>query len=204
MASGVSGRVSVSPPNDETYQSPGASQDDGIDRMLARYSGLVEREEGEGEREGERKAMAWKNGGSGGEPGMQRNHPKGGAGASELSPIAIGPGNPQSTLLTLTPSPHHAASAPVSQQTTPAHDSKGPAEGGATGQTGFSGDVRSFSWDHLASGAAAAAETKGEYVMRVHVHALLLWYLALELHYKQTLDGTSFPPHILRVVFVSG
>ena len=194
MASGVSGRVSVSPPNDEAYQSPGASQDDGIDRMLARYSGLVEREkEGEGEREEERKAMAGRKGGSGGEPGMQRNHPKG---ASELSPIAIGPGNPQSTLLTLTPSPRHAASAPVSQQTTPAHDSEGPAEGGATGQAGFSGDVRSFSWDHLASGAAAA-ETKGEYVMHVQVHVtgsfiVVYIHLALELHYIQTLDGTSF------------
>ena len=162
MASGVSGRVSVSPPNDEAYQSPGASQDDGIDRMLARYSGLVEREE-EGEWEGERKAKATagKKGGSGGEPGMQRNHPKGAAGASELSPIAIGPVNPQSTLLTLTPSPRHAVSAPVSQQTTPAHDSEGPTEGGATNQAGFSGDVRSFSWDNLASGAAAPAGTKG-------------------------------------------
>ena len=189
MASGVSGRVSVSPPIDEAYQSPGASQDDGIDRMLARYSGLVEREkEGEEEREGGSKAMARKKGGSGGEPGMQRNHPKGGAGASELSPITIGPGNPQSTLLTLTPSPRHAASAPVSQQTTPAHDSEGPAEGGATGQAGFSGDVRSFSWDHLASGAAAAAETKGNYVMHVREHVTGSFVVVYTLHWGCTIN----------------
>ena len=163
MASGVSGRESVSPTNDETYQSPGASQDDGIDNMLARYSGLVEGEFEE--EEGEGKAAGGKKGGGGGEPGMHRNHaPKGAARVSQLSPIAVVPVNPQSTLHTLTPSPRHAVSAPVSQQTTPAHDSEGrtPLAGGATGQAGFSGDVRSFSWDNLASGAVAAVGKEGE------------------------------------------
>lgn len=73
MASGVSGRVSVSPANDEVYQSPGASQDDGIDHMLAQYTGLVGRRPGDGEEaggeEGER-GVRRKTAVSGREPGM--------------------------------------------------------------------------------------------------------------------------------------
>ena len=72
MASGVSGRVSVSPANDEVYQSPGASQDDGIDHMLAQYTGLVGRRPGDGEEavgEGER-AVRKKTAVSGRETGM--------------------------------------------------------------------------------------------------------------------------------------
>lgn len=168
MAAGVSGRVSVSPPNDESYQSPGASQDDGIDRLLAQYSGLVERKEAE---EGENGKE-----GGGGEPGMHRNHPKSvraASGVPDQPPVTIRQVNPPSSQPTqhaVTTSPRHTVSAPTSHQTTPARttESSVSPSGSKTAHEGLGGDVRSFSWDNLATGAVAGAE--GEYYFFVSVY----------------------------------
>jgi hypothetical protein len=160
MASGASGRQSVSPSNEEPYQSPGASQEEGIDHLLAQYSGLVDRRPaGEGEGEGE-----------GGGNGAHRNRS---AAVSERPTVSVGagsqhppPSHPSRHIHTS--SPHHAVSAPTSHQSTPARD-EGPAGlavPSSTGQTGLAGDSRSLSWDNMASGAASAVGSKGEQCMR--------------------------------------
>ena len=154
MASGISsGRASVSPVNDEVYQSPGASQDDGIDQMMAQYSGLVGRRRGEGgEEEGERGGRR-REARDKGERGMQRSRLQN---ASERSSAAADQANshhpPHSTV---TPSPHHTGPAP--------HDNLPP---GHTGQTGLAGDVRSLSWDDVAA-ATIATGAKSEYPTRM-------------------------------------
>ena len=152
MATGVSGQDSASPTQEGSYQSPGASQDDGIDHMLAQYSRLVERREGEGED-------------GGGEADLHRSRGReASADVSDCSPVVVRRVNPpssQSTPHAVTPSPRHIVSAPTSQHTTPAHPSTSdhaPPAAGKNSQVGLGGDVRSFSWDNLATGETAESE----------------------------------------------
>ena len=160
MASGVSGRQSVSPSNDEVYQSPGASQDDGIDHLLAHYGGMADRRPGEeGDRE-EGATTTTVDGGvaGGGENGAHRN--RSGvvleqptvAGQAHLSPS--GAHLPRSFVVF---SPRHAVSAPTSHQTTPARE-EDPVHQGVKGHPGMVGDTRSFSWDNVASRVSSGTQ----------------------------------------------
>ena len=154
MASGVSSRQSVSPSNDEVYQSPGASQEDGIDHLLAQYGSLVERRPGE---EGEREERA---AAGGGENGPHR------ARAEVISErptvnFHLPPSSSQPPRHVVTPSPRHAVSAPTSHQSTPAREedpTASPVGAGSTGQSGLVGDTRSFSWDNVASGVSTGPQ----------------------------------------------
>ena len=142
MASGVSDRQSVSPINDEVYQSPGASQDDTVDQLLARYGGLGDqklREDGEGKDEpsGHRNRSAVV---------LERPSP---STAQAHTPATA---SNQPTRLVVTP--RHVVSAPASHQSTPARE-EDPTRLGVPGLTG---DTRSFSWDNMASGASAGAQ----------------------------------------------
>ena len=165
----ASGRQSVSPTTDEVYQSPGASQDDGIDHMMARYSGLVERRQGEG-------AEADQGGGGGGGATRKEGAPESGGGGGSGPPLRGVPAqrgglpssHSHSTNHALFPSPRHAVSAPSSHHSTPARDDDGHSAtdgrgggggGGRGGATGLAGDIRSFSWDNVATGPGP---TQGE------------------------------------------
>lgn len=146
----ASGRQSVSPTTDEVYQSPGASQDDSIDQMLAQYSGLVERRQGESTDGGDQKVVMKKE--SGNENG------RGSVTGAMNPPVSLAGGTvqPHSTNLAIIPSPRHALSAPPSRRSTPARDDDHttvPDGSAATG--GLSSDIRSFSWDNVATGARA-------------------------------------------------
>lgn len=158
MASGVSGRQSVSPSNDEVYQSPGASQDDGIDHLLAHYGGMADRRSGE---EGDREegattvvggvAERGENGAHMNRSGVVLERPTL-AGQAHLSPS--GAHLPRSFVV---PSPRHAVSAPTSHQTTPARE-EDPAHQGMKGHSGMVGDTRSFSWDNVASRVSSGTQ----------------------------------------------
>lgn len=164
----ASGRVSVSPPNDEPYHSPGASQEEGVDHMMEHYRDIVQQKEGgEGKTEKE---------GGGVERGMHGNLSKSASvGVTEPSPVTEPQKNSHSGP---TLSPHHGASAASSRLTPSGHvpvrhtrssepgGPDGQAAGGQTGQAGLGGDVRSFSWDNLATTPTTGAE--GEYYITVH------------------------------------
>jgi hypothetical protein len=149
MASGVSGRQSVSPSNgDEVYQSPGASQEDTVDHLLAHYGGIADRRPGEG-------------GGvdiiDGGVAGGENNTAHRNRSAVVLERPAVGVSSPSGAHPPrhfLAPSPHHAVSAPTSHQTTPARE-EDPVR---KGRSGHPGDTRSFSWDNVASGASSGTQ----------------------------------------------
>lgn len=165
----ATGRVSVSPPNDEPYQSPGASQDDGVDHMMEHYKKLVE-QKGEG---GERKrSVAGKEGG-GAEHGNHSNGALAAVGVPERLPVTVSPKNNHSPARAPTLSPRNGGSATSSHQTSQAHrpvshsrssepeGQAGQAAGGQASQAGLGGDVRSFSWDNLATEPSAG--TEGDY-----------------------------------------
>lgn len=163
----ASGRVSVSPPNDEPYHSPGASQEDGVDHMMEHYIGIVQQQEGGEGKEGQS--------GGGMERGMHGNHSKSASlGGVEPSPVT----EPQKN----SPSPSHGPTlhggSATSSHQTPARvpvrhtrssepgDPDGQAAGGQAGRAGLGGDVRSFSWDNLATSPTTGAE--GEYYITIH------------------------------------
>lgn len=161
----ASGRVSVSPPNEEPYQSPGASQDDGVDHMMEHYRSLVQQKEG-----GERKEGQKGKEGGGVERGMHGNHSKSASvGVAESSPVAETQKNSHPPSHGPTLSPHHGVSAASSKHVPIRHtrSSEPVAQDGqaAGGQTGLGGDVRSFSWDNLATTPTTGAE--GEYYITI-------------------------------------
>lgn len=149
MSGGAVKDGSSSPVIEEGYQSPGASQEEGIDVLLAQYSGVGEEREGGGEGGG----------------GIPRSRSKD-AQLSERSPHAARRGHPQPGTthssqhpITSSASPHHTTTPTTSQHTTPAH---GPTDHApqATRHPGLAGDVRSFSWDNLPT--EPVMESEGE------------------------------------------
>ena len=156
MASGVSGRQSASPSNgDEVYQSPGASQEDTVDHLLAHYGGMADRRPGEGEREGGGVDII-----DGGVVGGEKYTAHRNRSAVVLERPAVGgeivssPSGAHPPRHFLTPSPRHAVSAPTSHQTTPARE-EDPVR---RGRSGHPGDTRSFSWDNVTMGASSGTQ----------------------------------------------
>ena len=172
MASGATRESSVSPAHEEVYQSPGASQEENLDHLLAQYGGYGDKVEAEGEGEmGEGEGTDSGKGGLEVSRGVQVRD----AAASERSPPAApAPLVNQSIIVaplphitrrkihthTSTPSPRHVASAPASHHATPAHKSKSQSPQRETSQTGQTGDVRSFSWDNLASRESLTSDSE--------------------------------------------
>ena len=139
MASGGSGRQSVSPSNEEFYQSPEASQEDTIDTLLARYGGPpADRRPGEEEREE-------------GDRGAHRNRSTVISERTTTTHVISAGSHPARQLV----SPCHAVSAPTSHQSTPAREEESGAQLAVPGMTG---DTRSFSWDNMASGTPSGAQ----------------------------------------------
>ena len=156
MASGVSGRQSVSPSNDELYQSPGASQEDTIDHLLAHYGGMADKRPGE---EGEG-GVTMTDGGV--ENGAHRNRSTV-VFQRPTREIVTSPTGAHPPRHFLTPSPRHAVSAPTSHRNTPVREEDPARQGGSRGHPsggGMAGDTRSFSWDNVASRASSG--TRGQ------------------------------------------
>lgn len=146
MSGGAVRDGSSSPVVEETYQSPGASQEEGIDVLLAQYSGLGQEGEGGGE-------------GGGGIPRSRSKDTP----LSERSPHAVRRGHSQpgtshsSQHPASSASPHHTSTPATSHHTTPAHGSTDHAPQ-TTRHPGLGGDVRSFSWDNLPTEPAVESE----------------------------------------------
>ena len=147
MSGGAARDGSLSPVVEETYQSPGASQEEGIDVLLAQYSSLGQDGEGGGEGGGgvprsrsKDAPLAERSPHSG-----RRGHPPPGTSRSSQQPV------------TSSASPHHTSTPTASQHTTPAHSSADHAPQPAR-HPGLGGDVRSFSWDNLPTESAGESE----------------------------------------------
>ena len=139
MSSGAAREGSSSPAvEEEAYHSPGLSQEEGIDTLLAQYSSGGEGEGGGGE--GERRVRSSR----GDDEALSERVTNTGRQQAHLSPSAH-----------ITPPPCHNS---PSHHSSPPHISTEHAPP-KTGQTGLGGDVRSFSWDNLAS--QVAVETEG-------------------------------------------
>ena len=186
----ASGRQSVSPTTDEVYQSPGASQDDGIDHMLAQYSGLVERQrQGENNTDGVdhhkvvvRKESGHENGG--GSSGTAKDTPV------PLASGTIQPNQSNSTNLAIVPSPRHALSAPPSHRSTPAReDEHTTVPDGNAASSGLSSDIRSFSWDNVATGHRKQGMIHYNIQWNLHIMdtvgtSILSFFWRLSLHWR--------------------